>query len=73
MFIVHIKGAPTEMFLVPGDCFHHKQTHNGLATIENAYTIDESRSENVRNVVFGCHLSPNWRQMAIENTVSSEF
>ena len=22
---------------------------------------------------FDCHLSPNWRQMAIKNTVSSDF
>ena len=27
----------------------------------------------VRNSVFDCHLSPGWRQMAIENTVSSDF
>ena len=26
-----------------------------------------------RNRVFDCHLSPDWRQMAIENTVSSHF
>ena len=27
----------------------------------------------VRNSVFDCHLSPDWRQAAIENTVSSDF
>ena len=27
----------------------------------------------VRNRVFDCHLSPYWRQMAIENTVSIDF
>ena len=27
----------------------------------------------VRNRVFDCHLSPDWRQMAIEKTVSSDF
>ena len=27
----------------------------------------------VINRVFDCHLSPEWRQMAIENTVSSDF
>ena len=26
-----------------------------------------------RNRVFDCNLSPNWRQMAIKNTVSSNF
>ena len=27
----------------------------------------------VRNRVFYCHLSPDWRQMAIENSVSNDF
>ena len=27
----------------------------------------------IRNRVFDCHLSFNWRQMAMENTVSSDF
>ena len=27
----------------------------------------------VRNRVLDCHLSPDWRQMPIENTVSSYF
>ena len=27
----------------------------------------------VRNRVFDCHLSPHWRQMAIENTISIDF
>ena len=35
--------------------------------------IDKCRSKIVRNRVFDCHLSPNWRQMAIKNTVSSDF
>ena len=25
----------------------------------------------VKNTVFDCHLTPDWRQMAIENTISS--
>ena len=29
--------------------------------------------KNVRNRVFDCHLSPDWRQMPIENTVSSNI
>ena len=36
-------------------------------------TIDELGSKSVRNSVFDCHLSPGWRQMAIENTVSNDF
>ena len=36
-------------------------------------TIDERRSKLVRNRVVDCHLSPDWRQIAIENTVSSDF
>ena len=34
-------------------------------------TIVDQRS--FRNRVFDCHLSPDWRQMAIKNTVSSDF
>ena len=41
--------------------------------IENVNNIDERRSKIVRNRVFDCHLSPNWRQMTIKNTVSSDF
>ena len=29
--------------------------------------------KNVRNRIFDCHLSPVWRPMTIENTVSSDF
>ena len=41
--------------------------------MENVNTIDERRSKIVRNSVFDCYLSPEWRQMAIKNTVSSDF
>ena len=41
--------------------------------IENVNTIDERISKIVRNRVFDCQLSPDWRQMATENTVSSDF
>ena len=42
--------------------------------IDNVSTIDDRRSKFVRNrVFFYCHLSPNLQQMAIENTVSSDF
>ena len=36
-------------------------------------TIDERGSKIDRNSVFDCHLSPVWRQMVIENTVSIDF
>ena len=36
-------------------------------------TIDERGSKIDRNSVFDCHVSPVWRQMAIENTVSIDF
>ena len=36
-------------------------------------TIDERGSKIVRNRVFDCHLSPDRRQMAIVNTVSSDW
>ena len=35
--------------------------------------IDERGSKIARNSVFDCHLSPDWRKMAIENTGSSAF
>ena len=35
--------------------------------------ISTNVGKKVRNRVFDCHLSPEWRQMAIENAVSSEF
>ena len=36
-------------------------------------TIDELGLKIVRNRVFDCHLSPFRRQMAIKNTVPSDF
>ena len=49
------------------------QTNTGLTAIENVNTLNEHRSKIIRNRVFDCHLSPDWRQKAIENTVSSDF
>ena len=43
-----------------------------VAAIKNV-NIDQHRSKIVRNRVFHCHLSLDWRQMAIENTVSIDF
>ena len=36
-------------------------------------TIHERGSKIARNSVFDCHLSPDWRQMAIKNSVSNNF
>ena len=47
--------------------------HTGYSTIENVNTIDERRSNFIRNRVLDCHLSPDWRQMVIKNTDSSDF
>ena len=46
--------------------------------IKDYNTIEERRSKINRNSVFDCQcfrlpLSPHWRQMAIENTVSIDF
>ena len=49
------------------------QLHTGYATIKNINTINKHKSKIARNRVFDCHLWPNWRQMAIKNTVSSNF
>ena len=43
------------------------------AAIEKVNNIDECRSKIVKNRVFNCFLLPNWRQMTIKNTVSSDF
>ena len=47
--------------------------HTGWAAIENVNTIDERRSKTIRNRVFDWPLLPNWRQIAIENIVASDF
>ena len=54
--------------IVPSLYFTHRIGGN-----RNVNTIDERRSKIVRNRVFDCHLSPDRREMAIENTVSNEF
>ena len=36
-------------------------------------TVDERGSKIARNSVFDCHLSPDWWQMAIKNSVSNDF
>ena len=36
-------------------------------------TIDKRGSKIDKNSVFDCHLSPVWRQIAIENSVSNDF
>ena len=47
--------------------------HAELLIHENVNTVDKRSSKIGRNRVFDCHLSPDRRQMAIENTVSSEL
>ena len=47
--------------------------HAVQAAIENVNTIGERSSKIVRNRVFDCQLSPDLRQMAIDNTVYSDF
>ena len=41
--------------------------------LENVHTIDEHRSKIFGNRDFDCRLSPNWRQLAIENIVSRDL
>ena len=36
-------------------------------------STNEDQNSQVRKRVFDFHLSPDWRQMAIKNTVSSDF
>ena len=44
-----------------------------MAANKNVNTIDERGSRIARNRALDCHLSPDWRQMAIQNTVSSDL
>ena len=59
-------SSNTFIFSVPG------RWQSKTAT-ENVNTIDKRRSKIVRNRVFDCHLSPDWRQMAIEKNISNDF
>ena len=40
---------------------------------ETFLTIDERGSYIARNSVYDCHLSPDWQQMVIVNSVSNDF
>ena len=48
-------------------------THIGYAAIENANTFENRGSKIVTNSVFDCHLSPQWRKIAIEKHCFSSF
>ena len=48
-------------------------TQGRQAAIENVGTIANVDKKLLENRVFDCHSLPNWGQMAIENTVSSDF
>ena len=65
-FLIHeklrINCKNSEVFLTPG-----------RPQSKTLSTIDEHRSKIDRNSVFDSHLSPVWRQMAIEDTVSIDF
>ena len=45
----------------------------GRRQIENAINNKKNGSKINRNSVIDCHLMPVWRQMAIKNSVSSDF
>ena len=53
-------------------CFGSIGTHRVGGNCKRQY-FDDHRSKIIRNRVFDCHLSPDRRQMAIENTISSDF
>ena len=53
--------------------FQILQITSGRRQSKTLSTIDERGSKIDRNSAFDCHLSPVWRQMAIENTVSIDF
>ena len=62
---------PTQTTLV--DVISNVLYTHRIGGSRNVNTIDEFGSKKARNSVIDSHLSPNWRQMAIENTVSSDF
>ena len=45
----------------------------GTRQSKTLLTLDERGSKINRNSVFDCHLSPDWRQMVIEISVSIDF
>ena len=57
----------------PASYFSIAYTTPGRRQSKTLSTIDERGSKINRNSVFDFHLSPAWRQMAIENTVSIDF
>ena len=55
------------------DVKRNKITHaHWIGGNQKRNTIDKRRSKIFRNRVFDCHLLPNWQQMAIKYTVSSD-
>ena len=73
--------SPYQIWVKLAQWFHSRclkkdqrlKSHTSNVAIENANIVDECRSKIVRNRVLDCHLSPNWRQMTIKNTVSIDF
>ena len=53
--------------------FWAAKTTTGRRQSKTLSTINERGSKIDRNSVFHWHLSPHWRQMAIESSVSSNF
>ena len=53
--------------------FYFSKPTSGRWQLKTLLTIDGRGSKIARNSVFDCQLSPNWRQMAIENYVSNDF
>ena len=54
----------------------YQSNHIGEAAIENALNNRRTWVKIARNRVFDCHLchlSPVWRQMSIESSVSNDF
>ena len=49
------------------EAYLKRRYHTGWAAIENANTIEERRSNIVRNIVFDCHLTPHCRQNGNRN------
>ena len=68
LFLFIFPKLDKDNFLFREDLFPHR-----IGAIKNVNTTYEHKSNIARNRVFDCHLSHNWRQMAIENTVSCDL
>ena len=66
LIIIHVsKGSTGTVYITA----HFTPDKRQSKTIIQSTNVDQKSLE----TVFDCHFPPDWRHMAIENTVSSDF